>query len=339
MSQLRHDPVQKRWVIISTERGLRPTDFEPPAPPAGHDPECPFCTGNEHHTPGEIWRYDQSEGDDWSVRVVPNRFPALAVEGQLEREAQGQYDIINGIGAHEVIVESPDHSATLSNMPVENCFGVLLAWRERLRDLIRDRRLRYILMFKNHGEAAGASRAHSHSQLIATPITPRTVTIELQSARAHFLLKERCLFCDILRQEFQEQSRIVSVGEHFVTLCPYASRFPFEMHVFPREHRHDFRLTSDDELMALARHLQGVLRRMNKALGAPAFNMMLHTAPNPEARSNRPQYWTTLSADWHWHIEILPRLKRASGFEWGTGFYINPTAPEDAARFLREVET
>lgn len=338
MSELRHDPVQKRWVIIATERGLRPTDFEPPPPAPRADRSCPFCAGNEHHTPDEISRHPQKKDRDWVVRVVPNRFPALSVEGALEREAAGQYDNINGIGAHEIIVESPRHNASLADMSVDDAYLVLLAWRERLRDLIRDRRLRYILIFKNHGEAAGGSQVHPHSQLIATPITPRTVTIELQSAQQHFLLKERCLFCDILRQEFAEQKRIAHVSEGFVTVCPYASRFPFEMHLFPRLHRHDFRLTTDAELRLLAAHLQGVLKRMNKALGAPAYNMMLHTAPNPEARNNRPNYWSTLEADWHWHIEILPRLKRASGFEWGTGFYINPTAPEDAARFLRECD-
>ncbi len=336
MSELRHDPVQKRWVIVSSDRGLRPGDFEPPPGEPSHDATCPFCTGNEPHTPGEIWRH--TNGSDWSVRVVPNRFPALAVEGTLDRAAHGHYDTIRGVGAHEVIVESPDHNATLESMLPEDVFGVMLAWRERLKDLVRDRRLRYVLIFKNHGEAAGATRRHPVSQLIATPITPRTVTIELQSAREHFLLKERCLFCDILRQEFAEQHRIVYVDEHFVSLCPYASRFPFETHVFPREHRHDFRLTTDDRLRALGRHLQVVLRRMGKALGNPAYNLMLHTSPNAEATVTRPNYWTTLEADWHWHIEILPRLKRVAGFEWGTGFYVNPTAPEDAARFLREVD-
>ncbi|MFT7622171.1 MAG: UDPglucose--hexose-1-phosphate uridylyltransferase [Myxococcota bacterium] len=338
MSQLRHDPVQKRWVIIATERGLRPTDFEPPPPMRKSDRNCPFCKGNEHHTKDEVWRHEDPETGEWLVRVVPNRFPALSVEGELEREAAGQYDVIKGIGAHEVFVESPQHNATLADMPLENVYGVLLAWRERLRDLNKDRRLRYILIFKNHGEAAGGGQSHSHSQLIATPITPRTVTDELQSAQAHFRLKERCLFCDILRQEFAEQKRIAYVSEDYVTVCPYASRFPFEMHLFPRVHSHDYSQTSDDHLRSLARHLQQVLKRMNKALGAPAYNMMLHTSPNPEARTNRPNYWTTLEADWHWHIEILPRLRRASGFEWGTGFYINPTAPEDAARFLRECD-
>ena len=337
MSELRHDPVQKRWVIIASERGLRPTDFHE-APPAHEAVESPFTAGNEHLTGHEIWRWHAPGSPDWAVRVVANKFPALTIEGTLDRRADGQYDAICGVGAHEVIIESPRVEDSLATMPASHVLGVMYAWRERLRDLCGDPRLRYVLIFKNHGRAAGASLRHPHSQLIATPVTPRTVAMELQSARDHFRLKERCLFCDIMRHELAEQHRIVFVDEHFLTLCPYASRFPFEMHVLPRAHHHDFRDNSDEALAALVRHLKVVLARMNRALGNPAYNLMLHTAPNPRAEHNRANYWATLAADWHWHIEILPRLKRVAGFEWGTGFYINPTPPEDAARVLRQVE-
>ena len=336
MSELRHDPIQKRWVIVAQDRSLVPTGFE--HVPANHmsHVDSPFRAGNELFAGDPIWRWPP-EGD-WRVRVVPNRFPALAIEGDLLRSAEGHYDKINGVGAHEVIIETPCADESLAQMPVEHVYGVMLAWRERLRDLVNDPRLRYVLIFKNHGLAAGASHQHSHSQLIATPITPRTVAMELQSAREHFLLKERCLFCDLLSQEFAEQKRIVAVDEHFVTICPYASRFPFEMHLMPRVHAHDMRLSPDTQLQALARHLKGVLGKMRAALGDPAYNLVLHNAPNPRASTVRPTYWTTLEADWHWHIEILPRLRRVAGFEWGTGFYINPTAPEDAARVLREAQ-
>ena len=338
MSELRHDPVQKRWVIIATERGQRPSDFSAPARASASKKTCPFCPGHEQHTAGEVWRWRAPGEDDWTVRVVPNRFPALAIEGQTDRAAHGHYDTLNGVGAHEVIIETRRHHVGTGQLSPSERFGVLMAYRERLRDLVGDTRLRYILIFKNRGSAAGASLSHPHSQLIATPITPRTVAMELQSAREHFQLKERCLFCDLLRQELAEQKRVVLCDERYVTICPYASRFPFEMHLFPRAHGHDFRLTNDDDLHHLARHLSEVLRRMGAALGEPAYNLMLHTAPNPIARHTRANYWTTLEADWHWHIEILPRLWRVAGFEWGTGFYINPTAPEEAARFLRSVQ-
>lgn len=337
MSELRHDPVQKRWVIIASERGKRPADFDSRSTAPANGDACPFCPGAEPAaTPYEIWRW-QNGRDDWQVRVVPNRFPVLAVEGDLGRAAHGHYDRLNGVGAHEIIIESPDHHASMATMPAGELVGVLLAWRERLRDLHRDHRLRYVTIFKNHGRDAGATLAHPHSQLIATPITPRTVAVELQSCREHYAIKERCLFCDILAQELSEQQRIVTVDEKYVTMCPYASKFPFEMHLFPRRHAHDFSHLTDDQLHALARHLRDVLRRMSVALGDPAFNLMLHTAPNPHAGHVRPSSWQTLDADWHWHIEILPRLLRVAGFEWGTGFYINPTAPEEAAEFLRGV--
>ena len=335
MSELRHDPVQRRWVIIASDRGRRPTDFGHFTPDPESPSACPFCPGNERASAAEIWRHPHD--GPWKARVVANRFPALAVEGELGRAAHGQYDRLNGVGAHEVIVESPAHETALSELPVEHIAVILRAWRERLTDLCRDRRLRYVLIFKNSGWAAGASLAHPHSQLIATPITPRTVAIELESARQHYRLKERCLFCDILRQELSEQERVVSIDEELVTLCPYASRFPFEMHVLPRRHAADFRRCDDAMLLALARHLRDTLRRMAVALDNPPFNLMLHTAPNPDSHGSERGSWGTLESDWHWHIEILPRLLRVAGFEWGTGFYINPTAPETAARFLREV--
>ena len=338
MSEIRHDPVQKRWVIIASERGHRPQETISLAAPNDDNEDCPFCPGNESHTPGELWRWRANGHADWNVRVVPNRFPALTIEGGLDRSAHGHYDVLKGVGAHEVIIESREHLLETGSLAPTELFGVLTAWRERLKDLRKDTRFRYILIFKNHGWAAGASLSHPHSQIIATPVTPRTVAIELQSAREHFLIKERCLFCDLLRQELGEQERIACIHADYMTVCPYASRFPFEMHLFPRVHRHDFALCSDEDLASLARHLSEVLRRMGTALGNPPFNLMLHTAPNTGASHVRPNYWTTLEADWHWHIEILPRLWRVAGFEWGTGFYINPTRPEDAARFLREVD-
>jgi UDPglucose--hexose-1-phosphate uridylyltransferase len=270
--------------------------------------------------------------------VVPNKFPALRVEGQLDRQAEGQYDRINGVGAHEVVIETPHHDQDLAELPVEHLAMVFRVYRERILDLSKDLRLKYIMVFKNSGEAAGASLPHSHSQIMATPINPRTLAGELWSAQQHYQVKERCIFCDILAQEFREGSRLVHVDPFFVTHCPYASRFPFEMHLHPRTHSHDFSRTDDDGLLKLAHHLKEVLRRMNRALGHPPYNYMLHTAPNVTTRGARKNYWETLELDWHWHLEILPRITNVAGFEWGTGFYINPTPPEEAAGFLRHVE-
>jgi UDPglucose--hexose-1-phosphate uridylyltransferase len=343
MRELRHDPIQKRWVIISSARGRRPMDFAvKDGGRAVDDRKCPFCKGHEAKTPGEIWaaRTPGSRSDDssWQVRVVPNKYPALGIEGDIDRAGVGNYDRINGVGAHEVIIESPEHGKHLAGMTIPELVAVLMAYRARLLDLRKDRRLRYILIFKNHLEGAGASLSHPHSQVMATPVTPRTVAMELDNARAHYLVKERCLFCDILRQEVADRDRVVQVDEHFVTVAPYASRFPFELMLAPRVHSHDFALQTDDQLERLAFHLRDVLRRIRNGLGDPPYNFLLHTAPNTASQHKRPNYWNTIEVDWHWHLEILPRLTSVAGFEWGTGFYINPTPPEVAADYLREVE-
>jgi len=278
------------------------------------------------------------EDDGWQVRVVPNKFPALRVEGDLVRSGAGPYDQVSGVGAHEVVIETPEHDVELADQPVAQVARVLGAYRARILDLRRDSRLRYILVFKNCGAEAGASMGHPHSQIMATPITPRTVAMELASAREHYQLKERCIFCDLLAHEYESGERMVLLDSYFATYCPYASRFPFEMHLYPRRHGHDFAALDDDHLLRLAHHLRNVLGRMNAALDNPPYNFMLHTAPSTVQKPARPHYWDTLEADWHWHLEILPRITNVAGFEWGTGFYINPTSPEEAARYLRQVD-
>ncbi len=342
MRELRHDPFQRRWVIIATDRGRRPSDFEyGTVQPEPASPHCPFCPGNEEKTPVPIFTYGgngSSSGAGWQVRVVPNKFPALRVEGDLERQGHGPYDRIAGIGAHEVIVETPNHFEDMTVMPVGHLELVLRTYRARLADLMNDERLRYILIFKNHGPTAGASLAHPHSQIMATPVTPRTLAGELYACREHYRIKDRCLFCDVIAHELAEHSRIVALDERFVTWCPYASRFPFELTLAPRFHAHDFATISDDDVRLLAHHLKDVLRRVGLGLRNPAYNFLLHTAPNTQRQRGRADKWQTLQADWHWHFEILPRLTKVAGFEWGTGFYINPTAPEDAAAHLREVD-
>jgi UDPglucose--hexose-1-phosphate uridylyltransferase len=205
-----------------------------------------------------------------------------------------------------------------------------------VRDLGRDQRFKYVLLFKNHGAAAGATLIHPHLQLIATPVTPRAISVELDSAREHFHLKERCIFCDMLEQELASRDRVVTLDEHFAVLAPYASRFPFELMILPRRHNHAFTDESRLAIAALARALKETLARLKSVLRDPPYNFVLHSGPNTETLVRRRHYWDTLAFDFHWHIEILPRLTRVAGFEWGTGFYINPTAPEEAAAFLRD---
>ena len=339
MPELRHDPIQKRWVIIASDRGLRPDDF-PKSGQSAPTGFCPFCEGNESKTPPEIAaiRYNGRgpNSPGWRVRVVPNKFPALRIEGDLDRKGVGIHDRMNGVGAHEVIIETPRHDLSLADMPVEDLGKVIWMYRERLIDLLRDFRFKYILVFKNYGAAAGASLSHPHTQLIATPVTPLTIAEELTSARDHYRYKERCLFCDVIEQELESGERIVLANDRLVAIAPYASRFPFELFLAPRHHHHSFAEISDGMIHDLAAALKEVLLRIKKCLNDPPYNFLIHTIPNVKTTPKRTAYWDTIAVDYHWHIEIMPRLTRIAGFEWGTGFYINPTPPEESAKFLRE---
>lgn len=338
MSELRKDPVLDRWVIIAAERGRRPSDFASPEPEETSS-TCPLCEGQEEMTPPEILavRPDGSAPNTpgWQVRVVPNKFPALTIEGELDRRGMGINDMMRGVGAHEVIIESPQHGWRMSDGPPEAIATVLGVYRQRLLDLYNDPRFRYVVIFRNYGERAGASLRHPHSQLIAVPVTPKRIKDKLVASRDYYRAKERCLFCDIVNQEVALGDRVAASNEHFVALCPFASRFPFELAIFPRSHEHDFALLNDAQLQSLARIMHLCLRHLRSALGEPHYNYVINTAPNAIPRPGRPDYWSTLALDYHWHLEVIPRVTHMAGFEWGTGFYINPVAPEDAAQFLR----
>ena len=329
MSELRKDPVTGRWVIISTERRKRPSDFRLESVEPGPAVSCPFDEGHEHMTPRELLAMGRNGGPPdspgWTLRVIPNQFPVLHVEGILDRQAEGLFDKMNGIVAHEVIIESPRHEDTLATLPEEAVEQVLWAFRERIHDLKQDRRFRYIIVFKNHGAAAGASLDHSCSQLIALPIVPREVRDEVDGARAHFQAKERCVFCDILRQEIADGTRVIAENADMVAVAPYAPRFPFETWILPRRHQSTFEDAPRHEYAALARLLGDILRRMNKALKTPPFNLLIHSSPVAEPAGDY----------YHWHVEIIPKLTKVAGFEWATGFYLNPTSPEEAAEVLR----
>jgi len=328
-----------RWVIVAAERGDRPFTFDAPRSRSGSG-FCPFCPGNEDKTPQEVWAVrpegGKRDGPGWEVRVVPNKYPALAIEGEVARQGLGIYDMMNGVGAHEVIIESPDHDFKLREASEEHMRIILTAYQERIRDLRRDERLRYGLVFRNYGERAGASLDHPHSQLIALAITPKIVKDKLNAAWEYYRDKERCVFCDMISQELHLGERVVSESEHFVVLCPFAARFPYEVVIFSKQHCHDFCLMDETMLSEFGGTLKDTLRRIAQALDDPPYNYVLHTAPNTVPRPGRPHYWGTLALDYHWHLELLPRVTRTAGFEWGTGFYINPVAPELAAERLRQ---
>ncbi len=330
MPELRRDPIVGRWVIIATERARRPNQVR--VPPADPQPGfCPFCPSNEASTPHEVFVVGRAavpaDVPGWKVRVVPNRYPALMIEGDLDRQAEGIYDRMNGVGAHEVVIETPDHGKELCDLGDHEIADVLFAFKARMLDLRNDMRLRYILLFKNHGSAAGATLDHSHSQLIALPITPRQVADEIEGARRHYEHRERCIYCDIVGQERKDRSRLIYENEEFVVFAPWAPRSPFETWIVPKRHESNFEAEPRERLGFAAQALRSTLRRVMSALGRPAYNFMVHTNPLRDAAS--PSY--------HWHIEVMPALTQVAGFEWGSGFHINPVPPEEAAEFLRKV--
>jgi UDPglucose--hexose-1-phosphate uridylyltransferase len=332
--ELRKDPIVGRWVIVATERAKRPLlSRKEPAPPMLQGTLCPFCEGNEDKTPHEILAYrdKQSKPNErgWRVRVVPNKYPALQIEGTLGKRGEGMYDRMNGIGAHEVIIETPEHVASITDLDEEHLREVLWIYRDRLVDLKKDARLVYGMLFKNVGTLAGASLEHTHSQLIVTPVVPISVREEMDGAHAFYQYRGRCIYCDMIEQELASEARVVLDTSHFVALCPYASRFPFEVWIIPKQHASHYENIHKMEVDELGRVLKNVLEKLESALDKPAYNYIIHTAPFDSVAV--PHY--------HWHLEIIPRLTRIAGFEWGTGFYINPVPPEQATAFLREAET
>ncbi len=340
MPELRKDPVIGRWVIIATERAKRPQDFAA-IHDANNEPPCPFCEGNEKQTPPEILAIREPHGAQpnspgWQVRVVPSISPVLRIEGNLDRRGKGMYDMMNGLGAHEIIIETPKHEPNIANLKDQQIEKVLNAYIDRMVDLQRDKRFKYTLLFKNHGFISGASIIrHCRSQLIAMPVNPKRVKEELVGAKRYYDYKERCIFCDIIKQEIDTKQRVVLDSDGFIAITPFASRFPFEIWIMPKEHSADFINIDRGKLLNLATTLRTVLKKLSIALNDPPYNYIIHTAPS---RVPIAGYWKTIDSDYHWHIEIMPRLTRMAGFEWGSGFYINPTPPEEAAAFLREVK-
>ena len=329
-SELRKDPVLGRWVIISGERSRRPNPFRNYTATIESAGPCPFCPGNEALTPPEVLVYRPTEGDAaaWNLRVVPNLFPALRIEGDLDKRGEGLYDLMRGIGAHEVVIETPGHRDNPASYTQEQMTGVIHAYRDRMMDLLRDGRFRYVMAFKNHGAPAGATLAHAHSQIIALPVVPVRVTAELEGSERYFEYRGRCIYCDILSQELDDPRRVVVQNHHFVAIAPFASRFPFEISVLPRKHEAFFWGLSQDQVEGLAEILRDVLRRYHLALKDPPYNYIIHTAPPGYPTPDR----------YHWQVEVIPKLTEAAGFEWGTGFFINPMPPEEAATRLREME-
>jgi UDPglucose--hexose-1-phosphate uridylyltransferase len=331
MPQFRKDPVTQRWVIIASERAKRPRhhgsdEHRTQASAAS----CPFCAGNEAMTPPEIWAQRESSSPTnapgWQVRVVPNKYPALENQGDGAAIRNTDYESSNGLGVHEVIIESPDHATNIGALGLDQFANILRAYRERMRALRSDPRWRYLILYKNQGELAGATLEHVHSQLLALPFVPSEAAEELINTETHYHSTGACLYCDIVQHEMERGERLVSSTERFVALCPFAPRFGYEICILPKNHAAAFEENTEDDIFALAYALKDALSRLNRVLDSPPFNYVIHSAPAQQ----------TALPHYHWHIEIMPQVTRAAGFEWGSGMFMNSVAPEDAARSLRD---
>jgi len=334
MSEIRQDGATKRWVIMATERAKRPSDMAAP-PPGTSDrqarsADCPFCPGNEAMTPPEVLAYREAGGEadspGWQIRVVPNAFPALSPVGEVAVHDPHGFTWLTGVGRHEVIIETPLHDARPDDVDLDGVARVLEAAAERFDALRQDTRLSYIAFFRNHGRAAGSSLTHPHTQIIATPIAPTNVREEIEEARRYYDDRMTCVYCATIRQEAKAGDRVVLDTDHFLVFEPFASRWPFETWIMPKEHASVLAGTDPSRLRPLAHALHKALKGLYDALGDPAYNLVLHEAP---LRDTCEDYY-------HWHIEILPRLATAAGFELGTGIWINSVLPEQAASYLRD---
>lgn len=330
MSVLRLDESTGDWVILAPTRRLRPHDGRP-APVSdtrSRAPECPFCPGNETLMPPEIYAVRDGESSGWRVRVTANKFPALTIEASTSRERDEQdFRSMGGCGAHEVLVESPDHALFLAQQPIHHIAVVLGALQARYRDLMRDLRFQTVVIFKNHGIDAGTSLAHPHWQLVATPVVPRLLRTKHAVATEYFDRTGNCLYCVLRERELAAGERLLAKNEHFVAFLPYASHMPFETWIVPRFHQASFAQLTSERLHPLAELLRDVLLKLHTGLDNPAFNLTIDDVPRGDEDK---EYFL-------WHIRILPRLATPAGFELGSGMSINTVMPEDAAEFLGQV--
>ncbi|HEY7316901.1 MAG TPA: galactose-1-phosphate uridylyltransferase [Candidatus Binatia bacterium] len=325
MPEFRKDPIADRWVIIAPERAGRPIGRE-----ASDSSPCPFCVGNEHMTPPEVLRLtdkrDASRGSNWTVRVVPNKYPAVVAEGSSTHTTDEGHGIHGGIGAHEVIIESPGHITDMALLEPIQLEAILRVYRDRTIELRSDKRFRYILIYKNQGIEAGATLEHVHSQLIALPMIPKLVLEEINAARNYHEKNRRCVFCDVVRKDTDAGERFVAENARYCVICPFAPRFPYETWILPKQHSSSFERSSPTDDVDLAAILRETVARLNYRLNRPAFNYFIHSNPLEQKENNY----------YHWHMEIIPKLIQVGGFEWGSGSYINIVTPEQSARSLRE---
>ncbi|KAJ6924477.1 hypothetical protein NC652_017682 [Populus alba x Populus x berolinensis] len=330
--ELRHDPVTNRWVIFSPARAKRPTDFKsknPQNPNPNNNSSCPFCIGNEHECAPEIFRVPPDLNDpNWKLRVIENLYPALSrnLECPCEEKQGMEFPgrVIGGFGFHDVVIENPVHSVQLSDMEPREIGEVFLAYKKRIQQILSVQSIKYVQVFKNHGVSAGASMSHSHSQILALPVIPSSVSARLEGMKEYFEKTGKCSLCEVRAKEL-----LIDESSHFISIAPFAATFPFEIWIIPRVHSSHFHELDFEKMVDLGGLLKLMLRKISLQLNNPPFNFMIQTSPVQVKESE--------SCYTHWFLQIVPQLSGVGGFEIGTGCYINPVFPEDAAKVMREV--
>ncbi|OGK05582.1 MAG: galactose-1-phosphate uridylyltransferase [Candidatus Riflebacteria bacterium GWC2_50_8] len=326
MSEIRYNAITGDWVIIAVERSKRPMNFSDAAAKA-NIPEylatCPFCKGNEHIAPDEEFRISDEEAG-WRIRTVRNKFSALSFTGEPVALNHTRRTI-NGVGRHEVIIESPLHNHFMAFHSVQETAGLLSVYRNRFLSYYEDQRVKHVILYKNHGPEAGTSLEHPHSQIVGTPVVPGQVVQRIELAERSYRETGKCLFCSTMAEEVEEQKRLVAETEHFVAFIPFASLSPYHVWIFPKVHSACFSTICENAMTDLASLLNSVLGKLYTALHNPSYNFVIRSLSPQEA--DLPYF--------HWYLAIVPRIAKAAGFELGTGMYINSSVPEYSAETLR----
>lgn len=329
MSEIRKNAIKNKWVVVAEDRAMKPNDFpiakNKPAN-SGKEGFCPFCEGNEEYTPPEIaaCRVNNSEPNNkgWLIRAIPNKFSAFELAGVLETKSNGVYTAYNGLGRHEVVIETPEHGVEFHELSTEHLSMIIEILQQRYQELAQDERIKYIQIYKNQGLFAGASLQHSHSQIIGLPFDPG----ENAGLPIYYKNNGHCLLCNIIKQELHEQIRVVGETDNFIILCPYASRFPYETWIVPKQHAEHFGNLEKSQIPELANNLKRLTSAIMDGLEGPSYNVVINTAPVN----------TEYEPGYHWYIEVTPRLLVNAGVEIATGIFINPVGPELATEILKK---
>lgn len=330
MNEIRQNKATKQWVIYATARGKRPHDFQRESGEKKQlpdiDKECPFCPGNEEMLPSIIMEMPGQKSGKWQTRVVPNKFPALTPEGDITRFSEGIYVSMQGYGRHEVIIESPRHNQQITQMSPEEVSIIIETYHRRYVELMKEHKNMMVLIFRNHGLQAGTSLIHPHSQVIVTGMVPNHIRWREEEAQRYFDEWGRCVYCDILEFEMQDQRRVILENESYLAFIPFAAEVPFEIWIIPKKHQASFGQISDQSKSDLATALRDILAKLHRKLNDPDYNYIINTSS--QYRANEPQL--------HWYLQIRPRLTTQAGFEIGSGISINPSLPEEDGNFLKK---